>query len=107
MFHILGQTAGLVNRLVACDIMRRGRERWKPDMQPASNVIQKFDGVRPLARALSSYLRKPVSPSQVSRWQLPKPDGAGGMIPAKFHGPLLAIAKRKCVKLTADDLVYR
>ena len=30
-----------------------------------------------------------------------------GMIPAKFHGPLLAIAKRKCVKLTADDLVYR
>lgn len=76
-------------------------------MEPATNVIQKFGGVRPLARLLESYLRKPVSPSQVSRWQLPKPDGGGGMIPAKFHGPLLALAKRKRVELTADDLVYR
>lgn len=77
-------------------------------MNPASSVIAKFGGVRPLARLLAKHLRKPVSPSQVSRWQLTRQqEGCDGMIPAKFHGPLLAIARMRGVKLTADELVYR
>lgn len=77
-------------------------------MNPAGAVITKFGGVRPLARTLAQYLRKPVSPSQVSRWQLPRTaGGSGGMIPAKFHGPLLKLAKKHQVELSADDLVYR
>lgn len=77
-------------------------------MNPASAVIAKFGGVRPLARLLAAYLRRPVSPSQVSRWQLTREqDGCGGMIPAKFHAPLLNIARKRGITLTADELVYR
>lgn len=85
-----------------------GREHTGYGMNPASAVIVKFGGVRPLARTLAQYLRKPVSPSQVSRWQLPQTaGGCGGMIPAKYHGALLTLAKKHQVKLSADDLVYR
>lgn len=70
-------------------------------MNPAASVIQKFGGVRPLARLLN------VSPSTVCRWQKPKPGGTGGMIQAQYHGTLLGLARRKKIALTADELVWR
>jgi hypothetical protein len=71
-------------------------------MQPAKRVIQLFDGVRPLARALK------VDPSVVSRWQAPRDRrGQGGLIPAVYQGPLLRLAKRMRIALSADDLVQK
>ncbi|MGD9882311.1 MAG: hypothetical protein AB7F22_30200 [Reyranella sp.] len=69
-------------------------------MNPGSSVIAKFGGVRPLARLLD------INPTNVSRWQLPKPRGTGGLIPSKYHKPLLTLAKRRKVRLTVEELVY-
>lgn len=68
-------------------------------LDPANRVIQKFGGVRPLARLMD------VHPSLVSRWQCEKPSGCGGLIPSKYHRDLLALAKRQKVTLSAEDLI--
>lgn len=46
-----------------------------------------------------------VSPSTVWRWGQPLPKGTGGLIPSRYHAPLLALAAQCGIILTADDLV--
>lgn len=41
----------------------------------------------------------------VWRWAQPADRGTGGIIPARYHAPLLRLAKERGVNLTADDLV--
>lgn len=53
-----------------------------------------------VARALG------VSESTVWRWSQSTERGTGGLIPAKYHQPLLRLAREKGIKLTADDLVH-
>lgn len=70
-------------------------------MTPAELVIEKFGGVRPLARELS------IDHSSVARWPKPKNErGSGGLIPAQYHARLLDIAKERGITLTALELVY-
>lgn len=61
---------------------------------PAEVVIDAF-GIRPLARELD------IDPSTIVRWRRILP----GLIPSGYHRPLLALAERDHISLTADDLV--
>lgn len=69
-------------------------------MKPANYVISIFGGVRPLARLLG------VDPSVVSRWPAPKERrGQGGLVPSKYQGQLLRLARRKRLPLKAEQLI--
>lgn len=69
-------------------------------MDPARKVIQRFGGVRPLARILD------VDPSTVSRWQQPRERrGQAGLIPAQYQGPILRSARQHGIPLSAEDLI--
>lgn len=71
--------------------------------EPAASVIEKFGGVRKLARLLS------LDPACVSKWQTHAKNGQGahGLIPAKYHWTLIAMARDRSIPLTADDLIGR
>ena len=77
------------------------------DCEPAASVIAKFGGVRELARQLK------LNPSTVSKWQtLHKKKGrvsggCDGLIPARYHATLLAMARAQGVSLRADDLIQQ
>jgi len=69
-------------------------------MKPAPLVIQRFGGVRPLARVLG------IDHSSVSRWQKPKTQrGTGGLVPSRYHMTLLQVAETSGVQLNALELV--
>jgi len=65
-------------------------------LPPSKLAILLFGGVRPLARAIDK------AQSSVSKWQKSQDGG----IPRKVHAVLLAVAKRKGIELTAEDLIY-
>lgn len=46
-----------------------------------------------------------VSRSTIWRWGQPVPKGTGGLIPSRYHAPLLRMAAERSIVLTADDLV--
>jgi hypothetical protein len=67
---------------------------------PAATVIARFGGVRPLARILG------IDPSLVSRWQQPRERrGQGGLIPARYQGPILLAARERGIELSPADMV--
>jgi hypothetical protein len=68
-------------------------------MKPADLVIARFGGVRPLARLLG------LDHSSICRWTQKAPRGGGGLIPSRYHQPLLKLAEEKGVALSADDLI--
>lgn len=69
-------------------------------MNPAARIIEKFGGVRPLARALG------CAPSTVSRWAMARDQGGtGGMIPTGKISAVMDAAKKGRVKLKAADLM--
>lgn len=71
------------------------------DMTPAELVIQKFGGVRSLARKLD------IDHSSVARWPKPKAErGSNGLIPSQYHTRLLDMALHEGIELTAHDLIY-
>lgn len=71
-------------------------------MNPAAYVISVFDGVRPLARRLN------LDPSVVCRWALPKAKrGQDGLIPAKYQGEILRLAKKMKLPLSAEQLIRK
>ena len=63
-------------------------------LTPAARVVQLIGGIRPLARVLD------IPHTVVNHWLR-----RGGHIPAKHQRPLLDLAKRRNVALTADDLI--
>ena len=69
-------------------------------MKPAELVIAKFGGVRPLARLLG------LDHSTLCGWQRKAPKGSDGLVPSRYHKPLLDLAKEKGIELTPDDLIY-
>lgn len=46
-----------------------------------------------------------VSYSTVWRWSQPAPKGTNGLIPSRYHAPLLKLAADCQIILTPDDLV--
>lgn len=70
-------------------------------MTPADKVIEKFGGVRALARTLG------LNSSSVSRWRMPADKrGLDGRVPSVHQGTILRIAKERGLALTADDLIH-
>lgn len=69
---------------------------------PAHSVIKKLGGVRALARELC------LNPATVSKWQTTRAHkGTDGLIPARYHWSLLQLAKRRSIKLKAEELTQR
>jgi len=70
-------------------------------MTPARIVINRFGGVRSLARLMK------LTPGSVCRWDMPKSRrGSGGFIPARHHGLLLELAKEQGKPLTLEELCF-
>jgi hypothetical protein len=68
--------------------------------EPAHTVLARFGGAGPLSRLLG------LDRSAVHRWALPKArGGSGGLVPAKHHLRLLALAAAHGVTLSATDLI--
>jgi hypothetical protein len=71
-----------------------------PIADPAATVLARFGGAGPLAQLLR------LDRSAVHRWALPKHrGGSGGLIPARHHQRLLALAASHGIALTAAELV--
>lgn len=69
-------------------------------LDPAQMILNRFGGAGPLSRRLG------LDRSAVHRWALPKSrGGSGGLIPAKHHRRLLAMAAAEGIALCAADLV--
>jgi len=69
-------------------------------LSPAREIVEKFGGVRALARALK------ISPSAISRWMMPaKKRGTDGHVPQRHWPALLKLADKQRVTLTLHDLV--
>jgi hypothetical protein len=69
-------------------------------LDPAHTILSRFGGSGPLGRRLG------LDRSAVHRWALPKSrGGADGLVPAKYHRRLLALAAAEGIALSADDLV--
>lgn len=64
-------------------------------LTPAEVVINEF-GVRPLARELET------DPTTIMRWR----STGGGLIPSRYHIPLLDLARKQGRTLTETDLVH-
>jgi hypothetical protein len=62
-------------------------------MTPVDFVVERFGGVRNLARSLN------ICPSSVSRWK------QRGKVPLKHWEQLLYIAQVKCLRIKLEDLV--
>lgn len=75
----------------------------KKKLTPADLVIQRFGGVRSLARALDK------NPATISLWRsrhqgrIPNRSESGD--PKGTHLVLLDLAKKKSIQLTADELI--
>lgn len=70
-------------------------------MSPAETVIQRFGGVRSLARDLG------IDHSSVARWPMPKARrGSAGNIPSKYHATILRTAERRGIALSAAELIF-
>lgn len=67
-------------------------------LQPAYRVIALLGGKTSVATELN------LSPSTLSRWCMPKPEGTGGVIPQKYWPALMSLAAREGTPLTVADL---
>ena len=69
-------------------------------MSAAEKVINKFNGVRKLAREIG------LSPGTVSRWTKPRSEGgSGGDIPTMNHRKILEAAERLGIEIEPSELV--
>jgi putative alpha-1,2-mannosidase len=69
-------------------------------MEPASSIIQKLGGEAVVAEITATAYTAPY------RWQYPvEKKGTGGRIPQRHHPALLDYARKKGIKLSADEFV--
>jgi hypothetical protein len=69
-------------------------------LHPAFAVIEKLGGKTNLAEALN------LDKSTLSRWCQPKPSGTGGLIPQRYWGALVTLARKQGVNITLQELAY-
>jgi hypothetical protein len=71
-------------------------------MEPAASIIRKLGGEKFAATVLGTAYTAP------SRWQHPRQKGGtGGLIPQRHHLALLAHARQRQVRLSAEDFLPR
>lgn len=72
----------------------------------AFRIIQKFGGVKPLARLLER-IGRPRDPCSMYKWLYPAPKGRGGLIPLNALNDIMYAARVEGVVITSEDLDYR
>jgi hypothetical protein len=71
-------------------------------MEPAASIIRKLGGEKFVATVLGTAFTAPY------RWQHPREKGGtGGLIPQRHHVALLAHARQRQVRLSAEDFLPR
>lgn len=79
--------------------------KTKQFVTPGKVVIDEI-GLMPLVHGLQTEFPT-LSKSTVWRWGQPRSDGGtDGIIPSRYHRPLLRLSQRLGRSLTADDLVF-
>jgi hypothetical protein len=69
-------------------------------MEPAHSIIKRLGGEATVAKVTGTAFTAPY------RWQYPKEKGGtGGLIPQKYHLPLLDYARANDIPLTAADFL--
>lgn len=69
-------------------------------MEPAKTIIQKLGGARVVSKITGTAYTAPY------RWQYSKTfGGTDGLIPQRYHRPLLRFAKNNQIDLTASDFL--
>jgi hypothetical protein len=66
---------------------------------PADIIIDRFGGPEAVAGALG------LNVATVYKWSYPRPRGRGGFIPSWHHAPLLKIAQKRGLRLSARDFI--
>ncbi|HEY5970445.1 MAG TPA: GIY-YIG nuclease family protein [Pseudoxanthomonas sp.] len=99
--HLLTRKEGM--RQKWNNVHSRGEKISKPFLgkSPAQVVIERFGGVRNVARAIG------YNPSSVTRWQRDSGAiGTGGRIPSSVQQLLLDKAKELGIQLSIDELLH-
>lgn len=68
-------------------------------LSPAYEIIERLGGKNDVAEALG------LDKSTLSRWCQPRPSGTGGMIPQRYWGALMQMARTKKVRVKLEDLI--
>ena len=68
-------------------------------LSPAYEIIERLGGKNDVAEALG------LDKSTLSRWCQPRPSGTGGMIPQRYWGELMQMARTKKVRVKLEDLI--
>lgn len=77
-----------------------------PKTNTPGEVVLEEIGLGPAVNGLRDDFPT-ISRSTVWRWGQPRDaGGTGGLIPPRYHVPLLRLAKKTGRTLTTDDLVY-
>ncbi|WP_036010625.1 hypothetical protein [Bradyrhizobium yuanmingense] len=70
------------------------------NLEPAATIVARLGGPAVVAGVVS------VHRTRVSNWKRPKEKGGtGGLIPQKYHRPLLDYAARNEIDLKAEDFL--
>lgn len=77
----------------------------KPQSVPPGEVVIAEIGLMPVVHGLQDEFPG-LNKSTVWRWAQPAPTGTDGIVPSRYHRPLMQLAQRLGRKLTADDLVF-
>ena len=67
-------------------------------LEPAFAIIEKLGGKAVVAEALN------LDKSTLSRWCQPKPNGTGGLIPQRYWGALVVIARQQGLDISLQEL---
>lgn len=66
--------------------------------EPAFSVVERLGGKTAVAERLQ------LDKSTLSRWCQPRPEGTGGVIPQRYWGELLDMARKQGVEITLEEL---
>ena len=67
-------------------------------LAPAFAIIERLGGKASVAESLN------LDKSTLSRWCQPKPYGTGGLIPQRYWGALVAMARTQGVDISLQEL---
>jgi hypothetical protein len=71
-------------------------------MEPAATIIRRLGGEKHVAYVTGTAYTAPY------RWQYPRErGGTGGLIPQRHHATLIACARERRIRLSADDFMPR
>ncbi len=84
--------------------MNATRKKAAPVLPPGEVVIAEI-GLMPTVQGLQDEFPG-LNKSTVWRWAQPSPVGTDGIVPSRYHRPLMQLAQRLGRRLTADDLVF-